>query len=476
MNFTVPLTSKGHYNQIGSTRKEVVLVKKKCYKRISSLKLWIPEKLDLDLIIRNNPPDFAYKKDKFIFIISLINSIPANNKKVEKKHNGYTPISKTILGRQIKDYRVHINYLKQHNIVEEDKYAENKCSGLKVSKAYYGKLKPVLITEWTLIKNIVYLSKKEDSDKTVDLLFMKKWFSGLTIDIKSAEKLLEVELKNELKNKKIKNPILKFNSRTITINNLNDNLSNPQFSVDNTSGRLHTHLTQVKSELRPFIRYKKEVLYSIDLVNSQPFLVTSVLNYNKFKINKMGDRIIGKGRVNIDEIEDYIIMLGVLIKSIENEEDVLIFKRIVESGRFYEEFGKLLLEHGLIENKDSELLRKEVKKITFLAFFSKNSLEKYDPKIQVFVKCFPNVFKVFKALKNKNHPCFAIILQNLEAELILHKICNCINAVNPGIPLFTIHDSVITTHEHVEFVSKIMRKTLKKNIGVEPKLDIKPWI
>ena len=54
------------------------------------------------------------------------------------------------------------------------------------------------------------------------------------------------------------------------------------FFVDNTSGRLHTNLTQLKTKLRKFVRYDGKVLYSIDLTNSQPFLLQSLLEAELF--------------------------------------------------------------------------------------------------------------------------------------------------------------------------------------------------
>ena len=46
--------------------------------------------------------------------------------------------------------------------------------------------------------------------------------------------------------------------------------------------------------------------------------------------------------INTDELRD-------LISSISSKEDVVKFKEIVISGKFYEEFGKVLKENGEID-------------------------------------------------------------------------------------------------------------------------------
>jgi hypothetical protein len=44
--------------------------------------------------------------------------------------------------------------------------------------------------------------------------------------------------------------------------------------IDKTAGRLHSVLTQLKSDLRQFITYDGQPLLAIDIVNSQPYLAS----------------------------------------------------------------------------------------------------------------------------------------------------------------------------------------------------------
>jgi hypothetical protein bacD2_16835 len=67
-------------------------------------------------------------------------------------------------------------------------------------------------------------------------------------------------------------------------------------------------------------------------------------------------------------------------------------------------------------------------------------------------------------------------LQSIESEIILHRCCKRIwEEGNPQVPVFTIHDSIATTTEHVEWVKGIMQEELTNAIGVSPSLTIEHW-
>ena len=53
---------------------------------------YLPENLDLDSLIRNNPPNFRpFKRDKLRYFLHLINVIPLLNK--DKLYDEYTYIN-----------------------------------------------------------------------------------------------------------------------------------------------------------------------------------------------------------------------------------------------------------------------------------------------------------------------------------------------------------------------------------------------
>lgn len=474
---SVGTASTAHLNTQNSPSAEASLVEKTKggYPFIPKLVLYLPEKLDIDKILNQNPPQFSYKRDRFVYILDLIYSLPSRKKKSIENYSGFTPINKSILGSIIKNYRDYINYLKEHKIVEESGYTNGVVSaGLRFRESYRSILKPVEITSWPLIKNITYLRDHQDFEISYQLEYLKSWFFGkLTIDIEGATNYLMEEYRKDLKNPDIAYPHLRLNSRLYPIEKLyRDNQK--LFFVDKTAGRLHTYLTQLKSNLRKFIKFDGKTLCAVDITNSQPYLLQALLSKEGYDRNDMQDRIIQAHPI-LESDSSLIIMLGVLIDKISKESDVQLFKEIVSSGRFYEEFGKILNENGEIEETSLAEIKGAAKEITFSTLFSKNSSIKFIKSIQLFQKQFPNVYEVLKFIKNGHHPTLAVVLQNLEADLVLHKTCKIITEERPEIPLFTLHDSIITTEDNVEYVEQKLKEILKKYIGAEPTLKIERW-
>jgi hypothetical protein len=478
-NMTVSTASNTHSNLVNSPSVEVALVNIKLkggYPFIPKDFLYIPNNLDIDEILQNNPPEFNYCRDRFVFILDLIYSLPSRKKKTIENYTGFTPINKTILGGIIKNYRAYIDYLKSQNIVKEGNYVVGeKSQGLRFVERYRTTTRPIEIKSWTLIKNYTYLRKGIDNESIEKLLFLKNWFNNkLTIDIEGATNYLMEEYRKDLQNPEVKFPELRLSSRLYPIQKLY-RLTQPLFFVDTTAGRLHTYLTQLKSELRKFIKFNGKTLCNVDMVNSQPFLLQSLLSKETYIRNNMAERVSVTNPI-MESDSTILIMLGVLIDNVSNEEDVILFKEIVSSGRFYEEFGRILIENGEIEETTNpDDLRNIIKEVTFSTIFSKNSSIRYVNSIKIFQRVFPNVYEVIKYVKESHHPTLAVVLQNLEADLILHKACKIISAERPDVLTYTLHDSIITTEDNVDYVQGIMTKVLKKSIGVAPTLKVERW-
>ncbi|MBK9333951.1 MAG: hypothetical protein IPM96_16470 [Ignavibacteria bacterium] len=69
-----------------------------------------------------------------------------------------------------------------------------------------------------------------------------------------------------------------FNSFKISIDYIND--KSFFFVVDNIAGRVHTNISNLSRELRPFLNFEGKPLINIDISNSQPFLFNTLIqNY-----------------------------------------------------------------------------------------------------------------------------------------------------------------------------------------------------
>jgi len=469
-------------------------------KNTKSLILYIPENINLDEILKDSPPDFDYYKDCFVYILHLITSINKKRKEADIiKNKGYTPISKRILQSRIYHYRKYIDYLIDQEIITEDRQyiVGEKSRGLRFTNRYNSKVKKEKIMKKTLVKSILKRKKSVDVKKTAKLDYLEKWWNeNLTIDIAGAIECLSKLYLEEVEDEKVEYPLEVFNSRMIPADKLYQ--KDFLFEVDNTSGRLHTWITQLKSNLRKYIKYDGQTLCNVDITNSQPFLAISLLDQYAYKNNKMRERILmynsklrkkSKDQIRttnittngIDKIkyhenikEENTIMI---VENELNNQDVRVYKKLVSEGTFYEKFGEMLAKDQSVNFTQKVDFRSEAKNATFGAFFSPNVSITYKPEMRSFKQYFPTVYKVFSTIKQgrKQHPTLACALQNLEADLILNHVCKRISEEYPHIPLYTLHDSIVTTTNYSDCVKLIMEEELEKAIGLKPQIKIEIW-
>ena len=133
VNSNVESVSNLHSNQNDSPSQDTGLVSKDGYKKVSSLTLYMPERINLNRLLLEQPPDFRYDKDNFVYIIHLVTAIPSRKRDMIDAYGGYTPINRKFLQKRIHGYKKYIDYLKSHEVVvERSSYSPGKYSmGLK---------------------------------------------------------------------------------------------------------------------------------------------------------------------------------------------------------------------------------------------------------------------------------------------------------------------------------------------------------
>lgn len=149
------------------------------------------------------------------------------------------------------------------------------------------------------------------------------------------------------------------------------------------------------------------------------------------------------------------------------------YVEIVKSGQLYEEFGKILLTKGIIT--DDTPIRKQAKTIIFSSIFSPNQSIAYNQSIVIFKEYFPDVYEIYRSIKQNEHRTLACLLQNLEAKLVLNTACKIISQLKPEMPLFTLHDSIITTSGNEQLVYEVLYDVLLNAIGIPPTLKFERW-
>jgi hypothetical protein len=235
------------------------------------------------------------------------------------------------------------------------------------------------------------------------------------------------------------------------------------YSIDETEGRFHSNITNMKKELRQFLRIDGKPLTNIDIKNSQAYLSTIILTYPSkvwwLTRNTAFSKLLQNLKVSLTEdVKNYIFL--------------------VTSGQLYEYLMREFSTEGLI------LTRDETKRKVLRILFARNRMpkDKVNKKCRlIFIKLFPKVHRIFSKVRGREHGTkfknsnrFAILLASIESYLMLDVIMKRINKEFPKVIPMTIHDSITTgiLIDYVEAVRKIMIEELAFFVGFQPQIKI----
>lgn len=416
-----------------------------------NLKLYrcfVPKSIDLEEIAKTYPRFKGFTEDKCYYILSIINKV--NGKSLES-YNGYVTVNSSKMYEiGIRDFRAYIQYLYKAGIIYTDgSYVIGERSrSYKITDKYRKTDKVILINKKSLAKKInkAYATTMRDISNNLNLY--KSFNENLTIEFNQA--LAYIDYKFET-SEQTDNDVCSYNHNQRTIYAIND--KNFRFSQDDKSGRIHTDITNMSKDVRQFLRYNGQRLINLDFKNSQPFLSTALFNEDFWTNNiENGYKGLGKNKLanfsNCNNCNDYI------------NEDVANYIESVLSGTFYEDFMKIT---GI---KD----REEAKLQALSLFFSSD--KKMSRSKRLFKKHYPTVFEKFRCIKEVEHSALAILLQSIESDLFIGRICTRIQLERPDLALFTIHDSILITKGAANYVKNIMIEETELMLGITPNISI----
>jgi hypothetical protein len=552
---------------------------------IQTYTVYIPENWESDLktAIENNPPRFKAKKiqyDYFIYIGHIPHQTMWSKHKKTISMDEFMPISTRLLQeRGVYVYKEYIQYLLDNNLLESDRHyiPGNKSKGYRYPVKYANE-KPVkvVLTKKSLVKNLQkyrnsFSTKKDlqhdstDRNKASKLdgspsftptyAYLTKWFNeNLKCDITKADEIL-LQLREEdlsrainfqgewvtLKKSKSEggsrrhykkfDPQARYHKRYSTALRIHEGSFDTN-GVDTTTGRYHSPIVRLKKELRSTITYGGKRLVSVDIKNSQPFLLgvsidpkvfinnsigTRIYHYNpsvesylRFKAFKKYDKdtyklkeIVNKGVVveggkegmkgggvdlgytmlvdfikgNTKGLEDasYIMLVDFINERFQSK-DVQEYLDWVTSGTFYENLGNVIAPTLKIEKHKT--LRDAAKKATYSILFGRKGNN--SKAVRAFNERFPSVAEIVALIKYGNpeeeyHRTLSCALQVFESDIVLNQCCRIISDERPDLPIFTVHDSIVTLQGEQEYVKSVMERTIKNLVGYTPKLDCQNW-
>lgn len=438
----------------------------------------IPSPLVLDNLLKRHPPEFRYKIDHFYYIIDYL-SKGAELEDLDG-NAGFINTKASRLQKANHNYKVYIDYLLKYGIIKTDrKYIVDKKSfGYRLN---YGRVHSATIIKIPVADSVIHRHKFREEEERERNLFktrkqyphLTKWFDLLQIDKEGAYKETERlypeptgairgvrkgKASNSLKRLKAIAAIDKITEKCF------------YYSVDENVGRFHSNLTNLKKELRNYLTYDGQKLVNVDIKNSQPLFSTLLFNKDFYSENSQHINIFSIPSThslisnNKFPFPTYTIMI---VKALEKSkyQDVDKYIEMVNSGEFYHQISKLMYPSSMFD-------KKKMKTMIFMVFFSNNSYmgqDKAQPK-RDFKTLLPQTFKIFTLLKRIDHTALARILQRIESTLMIQNVALRIAKERPELPIFTIHDSVVTTVGDEVYVSSLIQEEAFRLTGLNVKL------
>jgi len=410
----------------------------------------------------------------------------------KKDEYGYVRLCSTILVDIHKEYNVYRDFLEAKDFINYKptwSTAKSECIPYKVPFFYKKRSFAKYIPEdYIFRKNIKKMEEGNSKNASKTCSHLIKWLDADYINIEYDSSLEFIRnLKKKDSSKFMRRHLTEIIHRGLW-----------SFRRKGRDNRLHSELTRLPKDLRPFLRFKNDkLLASVDIKSSQPYILSGILNlvFLKKDTKKVMECINMVKEVKVRNRIRSIISL-MLEKNLEGHDIVEIqeFINLITDGDIYVHIGNQFSESflrdvqtpiGIIDKfYEKELGYKVTKHFTNLRDYCKKVMLEYlycSPKLnekryKEVRRILPNIInELVDALKQGEKEDFSLFLQNVEAHLILDDVTKKIAEVNPHIPQFTIHDSIATTEEHVDFVQQSLETGLESFFEVKPKLVIEYW-
>lgn len=451
--------------------------------------IYVPANFDPAAVL---PPDLAEYSDCAKY---FLHRIIWGRMQRNVAHDNYVPLKWDYLRQDIPDRvlrRLKAALISGEVIDCDDHYIEGK-------KAYCYRLRPpysdapiirTAIQHGRTAERIKRNRATEQQKIRLDVhKYLRSQLHRLEIDLPQALELLHGHPHEEI----VKIPVLQIAAKEITC------------SVCRY-GRFHSDLTRCAKVVRRALHVAGQPLVCLDIKNSQPlFLALVVISYrrvgkkalclhNTFDLKKPYegiDDILSSiikpfplntetntatstapsitARIEPDSSSQIRVQEG-LTTSESNLDNGLVnrdylsvdercFLRLCEEGRLYEEL-MLAMETPV---------RAWIKTGMFEVLYGKNGAA--SPIKNRFNELFPGIAQVVRELKRKDHTFLSKLMQKVESGFVVNIVCRRLMTEIPEAPVFTIHDSILTTAAYADEVLCTFREAFCW-LGLSPRFHV----
>lgn len=449
-----------------------------------------PKILNLEYLVNKYNPDFKFNIDFAYLVIHFVILYKS------KKSPNYTRLHSKYLKSFNRIYNKHIQFLIENfpndgAVLSGTRYYKGKPYGYKLPKYYFdSELEIHTITDKTLLKRLNAIKIKNTTNEMIRLnyYFLMKYFQNGKLTIYKPS--LAMEHVNKISDKEKR---LRSTKSIIKIMNGDTKLT----LKPKTDGRVHSNITRLSKNARNHLQYDGEFLAEVDISSAIPFFLFLTMKYylanrltyvsEEFQYDNSIIYMLAKMPVCLvnTEVDDFGGL--VLNKQLyERFADRIFNEEVYKSkGYNFEKVKKYYNYHfkeqfGYYFDGDINDLIKFGKKRLLSMLFAKTSTYKFEQ--LAFGSIFPQILKFINEFKNieqhnedskERHKKIAYCTFQFEAKTMIDKIAREYDKIHKGkVPIFTLHDCLITTVSHVKGLKDFMEKKFIELFEVAPNLTV----
>lgn len=414
--------------------------------------------------------------------------------------------------KQPPDYKALLIDLQFNGAIDCDDHFDPgfKSTGYRLTPSLRGAYHGKRVTNPDLLARIKgYTDKEHKQVKHPIHIHLKRYASQIEIDGDAARRRIE-----QLSAKTNRN----YSSEYLAVEAIERRETH--FVVDDYGRRVHTQVSSLNKHLRPFLRFQGQTLVNHDIKNSQPFFLGLILlnlmaaqdkKANWYNMGGMGEsldeltqfsrfhlpaerkpfatflppiepfpqRKKGEGEgeggnashiLFTDPPSEHLeatpeTTYGEIRKSLPYPHSLVSYLDDCRRGVLYE---KLMAVTGFSRAKVKARLWKDV-------LFGKRTdicLAKAMHQLYPFVV--NAVREMKKGTETDRHKLTSLLLQRQESALIIGKVATRLMLEHKHVPIWTIHDSILTTQEHSPLIQQVMRECFEA-YGVQPSIQVEDY-
>ena len=494
----------------------------------NKLVLEIPELIDIDNLLKNNPPQNnpSVDYDSILYLINLIyKRMHINPRNFKNKEDGFIPLKSEYVRKFIYNWEIVRDYLIENKIIQCDDIYNVGLSSLgyrinpkfingSINRTYfrtnslYSKIERICkdgidFQKYMRKKRFYILTPYENKSITIDIKNAYDWINSYFF---SETNRITSEANVNEKQKELDALMTMSNLQIDKINRINNFELSGNLIFDRSGERFHTIITSLKKELRNYLRIDGEELVQIDLKNSQPYLLLLFFNKAFWSKRKLIDNQIV--RLKEIDIEFYTWLTKNKKIVVPQDNSTLKFIQLVKEGNLYDyclnNYKKIYKEDDIdVWEIERNIIKRQILSFLYDANrrYKLSGIRKYLQNEFHEIVAYIRELKSFKSGKNRRlekpshkHEKWSKLkqidivrnydivdsgftklcttLQKIESNIFLDRICGKLYNEYPGLNYITIHDSIIVPKSKEEIVYNIMMEEIEIATGRKPVLQL----